>query len=80
MIRKGLGEKFAQAFFYADERGTENEAELRIGRLRVYGDSLSRRTRRINMKQDARKNTRRRNRQKRRRAMKKYTAEKKSKG
>jgi hypothetical protein len=40
---------------------------------------LSRRTRRISMKQDARKNLHRRNRQKKRLAMKKYIAEKKSK-
>ena len=77
---KRPGRKIRSGLFYADERGTENETELRIGRLRVYADGLSQRTRRINMKQDARKNTRRRNRQKRRRAMKKYTAERKSKG
>src|SRR5512143_2934797 len=41
---------------------------------------LSRRTRRIGMKQDARKNLQRRKRQKRRLALKKYLAEKKSKG
>jgi hypothetical protein len=40
---------------------------------------LSRQTRRISMKQDARRNLHRRNRQKKRLAMKKYTAEKKSK-
>jgi hypothetical protein len=37
-------------------------------------------TRRINMKQDARKNLQRRRRNKKRLAMKKYIAEKKSKG
>jgi hypothetical protein len=41
---------------------------------------LSRRTRRISMKQDARKNLHRRKRQKKRLAMRKYIAEKKSKG
>src|SRR6058998_1393788 len=40
---------------------------------------LSRRTRRISMKEDARKNRQRRKRQKRRLAMRKYIAEKKSK-
>ena len=46
----------------------------------MFGETgLSRRTRRINMKQDARKNSHKRKRQKRRLAMRKYIAEKKSK-
>src|SRR6266536_5118036 len=49
-------------------------------RIRKQPAGLSRRTRRISMKQDARKNWHRRKRQKRRRDMRKYMAGKKSKG